>query len=192
MRSVGYVLYECHTPEEINIEGTKTWEDASNQDGKRPESITVNLLANGEKVDSIEVKAAFDEALLNFLEEAGALIESQTKRNTRVDLGQTKSKWTHIIDESNLSVTIGNPMQNAIWEEFGTGEYAANGNGRDTPWRYKDRKGWHTTTGKRPTHALQNALNSKKNVIIKYAQDTFGAIMLALVDQKPQILSILQ
>ncbi|MFR6580668.1 MAG: Cna B-type domain-containing protein [Ruminococcus sp.] len=27
--------------------GTKTWNDANNQDGKRPESITVILLANG-------------------------------------------------------------------------------------------------------------------------------------------------
>lgn len=30
----------------------KTWNDANNQNGKRPESITVNLLANDEQVDS--------------------------------------------------------------------------------------------------------------------------------------------
>ncbi|PNZ36416.1 Cna B-type domain-containing protein, partial [Staphylococcus lutrae] len=31
------------------------WDDKDNQDGKRPEKVTVNLLANGEKVKSTEV-----------------------------------------------------------------------------------------------------------------------------------------
>lgn len=34
----------------INICGEKTWDDADDQDGKRPASITVNLLADGNKV----------------------------------------------------------------------------------------------------------------------------------------------
>ena len=51
----GFKITNRHTPETINIEGTKTWEDSNNQDGKRPESITVNLLANGTKISSKEV-----------------------------------------------------------------------------------------------------------------------------------------
>ena len=47
-----------NTYKTISISGTKTWNDANNQDGKRPDSITVNLLANGEKVASKEVTAA--------------------------------------------------------------------------------------------------------------------------------------
>ena len=39
----------------IDISGTKTWDDNDDQDGKRPESITINLLADGEKVDSVTV-----------------------------------------------------------------------------------------------------------------------------------------
>ena len=35
--------------EKIDISGTKTWSDGGNQDGSRPSSITVNLLANGNK-----------------------------------------------------------------------------------------------------------------------------------------------
>ena len=46
--------------ETISVLGTKTWDDGNNQDGKRPESITVNLLANGEKIDSTVVKAGAD------------------------------------------------------------------------------------------------------------------------------------
>ena len=46
-----YDITNKHTPETINIEGTKTWDDSDNQDGKRPESITVYLVANGERVE---------------------------------------------------------------------------------------------------------------------------------------------
>ena len=53
----GYVITNSHTPELTKISGEKIWDDADNQDGKRPESITVNLLANGQKTDSKVVKA---------------------------------------------------------------------------------------------------------------------------------------
>ena len=55
--STGYVITNTHNPEKTSINGTKTWSDNDNQDGKRPTSITVNLLANGTKVDSKEVTA---------------------------------------------------------------------------------------------------------------------------------------
>ena len=42
----------------INISGTKTWNDNNNQDGIRPSSITVNLLANGQQVASKTVSAS--------------------------------------------------------------------------------------------------------------------------------------
>lgn len=34
----------------VNVSGTKMWDDAENQDGIRPDSITINLMANGKKV----------------------------------------------------------------------------------------------------------------------------------------------
>lgn len=48
----GYNITNTHTPETISVSGNKIWNDSDNQDGKRPESITVNLFANGEKIDS--------------------------------------------------------------------------------------------------------------------------------------------
>ncbi len=50
-----FTVTNSHTPETTEVSGTKTWDDANNQDGKRPEKITVNLLANGEKVKSQDV-----------------------------------------------------------------------------------------------------------------------------------------
>ncbi|WP_173008453.1 collagen binding domain-containing protein, partial [Lactobacillus helveticus] len=42
----------------ITISGTKTWKDNNNQDGVRPSSITVNLLANGRQVESKTISAS--------------------------------------------------------------------------------------------------------------------------------------
>ena len=53
--NTGFVITNTYTPSKINISGTKSWEDNNNQDGLRPQTITVNLYANGEKVDSKQV-----------------------------------------------------------------------------------------------------------------------------------------
>ena len=45
-------LTNTHISETTEINGTKTWDDADNQDGIRPESITINLLANGTQIQS--------------------------------------------------------------------------------------------------------------------------------------------
>ena len=42
-----WTITNTHTPEKLTISGTKTWDDADNQDGKRPESIKINLIADG-------------------------------------------------------------------------------------------------------------------------------------------------
>ncbi|KJU74802.1 hypothetical protein AH70_04435 [Pediococcus damnosus LMG 28219] len=44
--------------DKTNISGTKTWMDGNNADHTRPDSVTVNLLKNGSKVDSKTVTAA--------------------------------------------------------------------------------------------------------------------------------------
>ena len=55
--SSGYTVTNTHKPGVTSISGTKTWNDGDNQDGIRPKSITVNLLANGEKIQSKTVTA---------------------------------------------------------------------------------------------------------------------------------------
>lgn len=42
------LITNTHEPEEVSKTVTKIWNDSSNQDGKRPESIQVQLLANGQ------------------------------------------------------------------------------------------------------------------------------------------------
>ena len=54
----GYNVTNNHTPATVKVSGTKTWNDDNNQDGIRPSSITVNLLANGQQVASKKVSAS--------------------------------------------------------------------------------------------------------------------------------------
>ena len=112
-----------------------------------------------------------------FLEEVGGEVEAQTKQNTKVALvdgGKTKGSWEHVVHEHKLEAEIGSRYKNALWEEFGTGIYALNGNGRKTKWVYKTPDGkYHTTVGKKPRRALYNAYNTKKNQIINEAKRRF-------------------
>ena len=118
--------------------------------------------------NSDEVQAMLEEALIAGLHDAGSIIMSQTKQNSRVATGQTKNAWDYAVDEDEMTAAIGNPEENAIWEEFGTGEYAAGGNGRKGGWFYEDEKGeGHFTYGKKPMRMLHNAFVTKKNTVIK-------------------------
>lgn len=126
---------------------------------------------------SINVKTAMNDIAYSVLEEVAGELESQVKRNTAVDTGQTKSSWTHNVKSSNEehTATIGSPLENAIWEEFGTGNYALNGDGRKGGWAYKDSKTGDTiwTHGKHPRRPFHKAYTALKNKIIKRIQDAF-------------------
>lgn len=125
---------------------------------------------------SMQVKAALDEKAAQFLEEAASEVESAARRNSRVRSGQLKGSWTHIVEGNEA--TIRSPLQNAIWEEFGTGEYASGTEpGRKGGWVYRDAAGdWHFTRGKTPNHTLQRAFESTKGKIINRAKQIFGEL----------------
>lgn len=129
-------------------------------------------MARNEKIkfidNSAKVEAQINSAVISFLKEAGGEIQSQAARNSRVDTGQLKSSWDYRVNLSTNEVTIGSTLENALYEEFGTGEYAVKGNGRKTPWKYKDREGkWHYTKGKRPNRTLGRAFDKTKPLIKK-------------------------
>ena len=57
----GYNVTNMHIPATINISGGKHWDDANNQDGKRPGSITIRLYADGtELTDKVQTVTAAD------------------------------------------------------------------------------------------------------------------------------------
>lgn len=126
--------------------------------------------------NSAQVIAALDAATEAYLYEAGGELEAQVKRNTKVGSGQLKNSWTYRVDESKGEVTVGSPLENAIWEEFGTGEYALNGDGRKGGWVYRDDNGkFHFTIGKKPHRAFHRAFTSLKSALIRRAEETLKA-----------------
>ena len=126
---------------------------------------------------SIHVKGAINGRIDAVLEECAGEIESQTKRNSRVDTSKTKNSFEHMVDTDSHTAYVGSNYDNAIYEEFGTGEHALKGNGRKGGWRYKDAEGhWHYTTGKKPSRAFWKAYTSLKNAIIKHIQDSLKGL----------------
>ena len=95
--------------EKTSISGQKTWNDNGNQDGKRPSKITVNLLANGSKVASKEVKPdaegnwlyQFDN--LDVVDDAGNLI-AYTVSEEPVEGYETNVEGTNITNSRTPEV----------------------------------------------------------------------------------------
>ena len=51
------VITNSHTPELVSVSGEKIWRDADDQDGRRPQAITVVLKANGRELKETTVTA---------------------------------------------------------------------------------------------------------------------------------------
>ena len=153
---------------------------------------------------SVQVKEALDAAAVQFLEEAASELKSQAQRKTdvgKVNGGKTKGDWKHVVDESKLEATVGNTNENAIWEEFGTGEHALEGKGRKGGWYIaigegkgqisqkvvdaynmrvaygKDGMKYAYTTGKKPKRMLHKSFTENKAKIIRRAEQIFKGRM---------------
>ncbi len=119
----------------------------------------------------IEVKGAINDASISFLYETCGELEAQTKRNSKVKTGKTKASYGYAVDENAFTGYVGSSYENAIWEEFGTGEYALNGDGRKGGWYYVDEEGkGHFTYGKKPRRPLFSAFTALKAKIVSRAE----------------------
>ena len=126
---------------------------------------------------TMQVKGAIDDKINAVLEECAGELESQVKRNSRVRTGKTKNSFQHKVVDSEHTAYIGSNYENAIWEEFGTGEHALQGNGRKGGWVYVDEKGdGHFTRGKSPSRAFWNAYTSLKASIINRIQNALKGL----------------
>lgn len=135
--------------------------------------------------NSIKVINALNAVERKWLEDATRVLLNQTIQNSRVDTGQTKASWKKVVTDGKG--IVGSTSQNAIWEEFGTGHYAVNKDGRKTPWYVpvdgytghrkptfngkvvivygKGGKAFFKTNGKKPMRPLENAKTSTEKKI---------------------------
>lgn len=70
---------------------------------------------------------------------------------------------------NSIEGIVYSPLEYAPYQEFGTGLFAENGNGRKTGWAYEDEKTGETifTRGNRPHPFLRPAVNENKDKIIQ-------------------------
>lgn len=127
--------------------------------------------------NSGEIMRRFEQSLQIALEAVGTQAESHAKQvisdfvvyggvklpenyheedNSRVDTGRLRNSVAHAVREHDAY--IGSNLEYAPYHELGTGIYASQAGGRQTPWKYQDRQGnWHTTRGLYPIHFLKKA-----------------------------------
>lgn len=147
------------------------------------------------KDNSIEVINAFQSVAEEWLEDSSRILLNQTIQNNRVDTGKTKSSWKRQVEENKA--VIGSTSENAIWEEFGTGHYAINGDGRKTAWyvpvegylgknkpTYNGKvvivhgrggKDYYKTNGKKPNRPFEHARTTVEPKIQKRLKDLIKA-----------------
>lgn len=93
-----------------------------------------------------EVYEAFEAACERALEKCGLVAEGFAKKLAPVDTGALRNSISHKVVDKDAYV--GTNQEYAAYVEFGTGQYATQGGGRNTPWVYQDAKGhWHKTSG---------------------------------------------
>lgn len=150
---------------------------------------------------SFQVKEALNDTSIGWLYATAEEIKSQAQRNCKTDYEeggkQLKGSYDIKVDETKGEAQVGSPMEAAYWEEWGTGEYAAHGDGRKGWWIYTpDDQGppgyksntyydemeammmaaWiqathnkkaYVTNGRKPNYTLENAFKAVKNPAIE-------------------------
>lgn len=146
---------------------------------------------------SINVAAALDDTTLAWLVETANEVTSHAQRNCKMedDAGKRlKGSYNNTVDDGKGRADIGTPLEEGFWEEWGTGEYAAHGDGRKGWWVYikgeasqGGGKAYNTreeaeeaaaflrkvknldavvTNGRRPNYTLEHAFEAVKNPAI--------------------------
>lgn len=104
--------------------------------------------------------------LTQALNKACVLVENEAKMLAPVDDGQLRRSITHEVKDNKGYV--GTNVEYAPYVEYGTGLFAAGGNGRQDRWSYQDDEGeWHSTIGQKPQPFLEPALEANREKIEK-------------------------
>ena len=116
--------------------------------------------------NSKAAKRALERGAIRGLIKAAMLVESQAVLLVPVDTGALRNSIGYKVNESELVAYIGTNCEYAIYVEFGTGEFAENGNGRKGGWVYKTQNGEvRFTYGTPPKPYLRPAFRRNQKAI---------------------------
>ncbi|MGL9794416.1 HK97-gp10 family putative phage morphogenesis protein [Enterococcus sp. DIV1283b] len=125
-----------------------------------------------------KVKKQLEEAGLVGMEKVLRIIRAAAKASAPVATGQLRDRIDFAIKTASDEIigAVGSPEEYAIYIEFGTGEFAENGNGRKGGWVYKDPSGeWYFTWGQDPQPFLRPAFRQNKETIKEILGQEYGA-----------------
>ena len=111
------------------------------------------------------------ERLVTNMGTACTLVEGDAKTNCPIDMGLLRSSMFSqvVIQGTQVIGRVGNSCEYAPYVHQGTGLYAINGDGRQTPWGYMvmagKYRGFHWTHGQKPKPFLENARTRNKEKI---------------------------
>lgn len=121
---------------------------------------------------SFDVKAALNDATIEWLYETAHETTSQAQRNCSTDetySSQLRDSYRNEVDEGSGQAQIGSSLEAAYWEEWGTGEYAAHGDGRKGWWIYIE--GQASMGGGRTYRSKESAERMAAYIRRKYNKD---------------------
>ena len=102
----GYNIKNSYTPKKTSVTVTKSWDDANNQDGKRPDSVKVQLYGDGNKVgNEVELIDGNWTYTWNNLPEKEA---GKTIKYTVKEVGTAGGYTTSYSDENQGNIVITN------------------------------------------------------------------------------------
>lgn len=94
------------------------------------------------------------------LEDWGGFAEGVAEKLCPVDTGNLRNSISHVVELPDHCVEMGTNIEYAVFVEYGTGKYAEEGNGRPTPWAYRNDDGeliW--TAGQKPQPFIRPAIS---------------------------------
>ncbi|WP_286909629.1 HK97-gp10 family putative phage morphogenesis protein [Clostridium sp. UBA1652] len=118
-------------------------------------------------------KEAIRKAQVKWLYAAGELLVSTIRPLIPVMTSNLKTSLDYVVDEDKMTLTVGVGEEYAVYVEFGTGEFAENGQGRKGGWTYKDPITGETvfTWGQYPQPYMRPGYrNQKKNIEVLLAK----------------------
>lgn len=128
-----------------------------------------------------EIKEDKVEGVKRIVNDTAVAVMIGAKARVGVDSGRLRSSIHLRPSSGGLQVDVGSNLEYAVYQEYGTGIFAEEGNGRKTPWVYyyqgnKGPRGFRFTRGSKPQPFLRPAFNSEKDNYVARLREELGDI----------------
>lgn len=119
------------------------------------------------KWNGSQKKADMLGATIKALTKSGAVVVADAKTLSPVDTGELKNSITSQLVYDKLQMQVSTNLPYAFYVEFGTGRFAENGMGRNTPWVYYNAVigTYILTSGMKAQPFMRPALENNKSEI---------------------------